>query len=81
MQFDVLSSFIQLQFSAFALLSLESTMENFTPTSLASLSPLVSKLRATFDSGKTRDIEFRKNQLKKFWKLVDVEILHHISYL
>jgi aldehyde dehydrogenase (NAD+) len=41
------------------------------PTPLASLIPLLSKLKATFELGKTRDIEFRKTQLKQFYKLVD----------
>lgn len=46
-------------------------MAAFTTTPLASLPPLLSSLRTTFESGKTKDIEFRKAQLKQFWKLVD----------
>lgn len=48
------------------------TKATVTPTPLASLSPLLAKLKQTFQSGKTKDVEFRKTQLKQFWKLADV---------
>lgn len=53
----------------------------FAPTPQASLSPLLAKLKTTFQSGKTRDVEFRKTQLKQFWKLVDVSFLKELLSL
>src|ERR1019366_6203412 len=38
---------------------------------LPSLAPLLASLRTTFESGKTKDIDFIKAQLNAFWKLVD----------
>lgn len=48
------------------------TKATVTPTPLESLSPLLAELKHTFQSGKTKDVEFRKTQLKQFWKLADV---------
>lgn len=41
-----------------------------TPTT--DISTIAEETRATFKSGKTLPIAFRKEQLRQFWKLVDV---------
>ncbi|RDW88370.1 hypothetical protein BP6252_00402 [Coleophoma cylindrospora] len=46
-------------------------MATFTSTPVSELPALLQELKDTFQSRKTRDIEFRKGQLKQFWKLVD----------
>ncbi|TVY22422.1 Aldehyde dehydrogenase,dimeric NADP-preferring [Lachnellula hyalina] len=46
-------------------------MNKFTATPLHDIPSVVKSLQTTFKLGKTRDIAFRKNQLKQFWKLID----------
>jgi hypothetical protein len=50
-------------------------MTDFISTPLEGIPTIAKLLRHTFHSGKTKDISFRKEQLKKFWKLIDVRIL------
>ncbi|KAH8648356.1 aldehyde dehydrogenase [Tricladium varicosporioides] len=46
-------------------------MDCFCATPIASLPCQLDLLKATFRSRKTFDLDFRKTQLKQFWKLVD----------
>ena len=41
-------------------------------TQITDISAIVEEARAAFKSGKTLPIAFRKEQLRQFWKLVDV---------
>lgn len=44
------------------------------PTPVGSIAEAIQVLNATFDSGKTIPIEWRKAQLKKLWQMLDVHI-------
>lgn len=48
-------------------------MENWTPVS--EVSKIVEEVQAAFKSDKTQPIEWRKEQLKKIWHMLDVCIL------
>ena len=47
-------------------------MDEFVSTPLSALTGILELLKATFRSRKTVNIDFRKAQLKQFWRLVDV---------
>ncbi|TVY52347.1 Aldehyde dehydrogenase,dimeric NADP-preferring, partial [Lachnellula cervina] len=46
-------------------------MNSFTATPRHEISSIAKSLQTTFRLGKTRDIAFRKSQLKQFWALID----------
>jgi hypothetical protein len=45
-------------------------MANWTP--IAELPRIVEEVKAAFKTGKTRLIEWRKNQLRQLWRMIDV---------
>jgi aldehyde dehydrogenase (NAD+) len=44
-----------------------------TPTPLETIPNIIEGLNATFESGKTFPIEWRKVQLKNLWRMVNVK--------
>jgi hypothetical protein len=38
---------------------------------------IITELKASFESGKTLPIEWRKQQLRNLWKLIDVWLCYH----
>lgn len=45
------------------------------PDSLEAIPGIIAELNASFDSGKTLSIEWRKEQLRSLWKMIDVSIV------
>jgi len=45
-------------------------MANWTP--VAEIPRIVAEVKAAFKTGKTRPIEWRKNQLRQLWCMIDI---------
>ena len=50
-------------------------------TSVSEIPRIVEEVKVAFKTGKTRPIEWRKNQLKQLWRMIDVWIKNPLLLL
>lgn len=46
----------------------------YVSAEIGALAAIIDELNATFESGKTLDIEWRKEQLRSLWRMLDVRL-------